>query len=630
MLREKLVTSYLYSNMAAYKIGAATLNQTPLDWKHNISNIKNALRQARKEQIDILCLPELCITGYGCEDLFLSNWLPKKAKGFIGELVNETENLFTTLTLPLYHKGELYNCAVIVSNKRILGVYAKQFMALDGVHYEPRWFKPWPRETISSIQIDGENYPFGDLTFEFKEWKIGFEICEDAWRGDDRPACRLFEQGVNLILNPSASHFAMQKTLERIDLVKETSKSFNCTYVFANLLGNEAGRMIYDGEILIAQDGELLLRNDLLSFDHFQVKHIDIEFGVQNISKTSQVILPDSKEEEFPKATSLAFFDYLRKSKSNGYVLSLSGGADSSTCAVLVAEMVKRGLSQLGDSVFLNRINKKSISAHSEKGIIGSILTTAYQATKNSSETTLNAAKTLSESIGAKFHQWNVDNEIDEYTQKIEAIIGESLTWENHDIPLQNIQARARSPIIWMLANINNSILLTTSNRSEGDLGYATMDGDTSGSLAPISSVDKPFIISWLKYAEEQLGYSGLKLVNSLKPTAELRPSNQEQNDEDDLMPYSIMVEIEKLAIRDHQSPLEVFKALRPKKLEDENLLKIHVKKFYRLWSQNQWKRERLAPAFHLDEFNVDPRTWCRFPILSSGFIEELLELDNF
>lgn len=615
--------------MAKYKIGAATLNQTPLDWNHNISNIKNALRQARKKDLDILCLPELCITGYGCEDLFLSNWLPKKAKSFITELVDETKDLFTTLTLPLRHKGLLYNCAVVVSNKKILGVYAKQFMALDGVHYEPRWFNPWPSATQSEIDFNGISVPFGDLTFEFKEWKIGFEICEDAWRGNNRPACRLYDQGVNLILNPSASHFAMQKTLQRIDLVKETSKSFKCTYVYANLLGNEAGRMIYDGEIMIAKDGELLLRNDLLSFEHFQVKFAEIEFGIKNVARTENVNLPDTKEEEFPKAASLAFFDYLRKSKSNGFVLSLSGGADSSTCAVLVAEMVKRGVHQLGKSSFLNRINKLSIGELSEKEIVGTILTTAYQATKNSSETTFQAAKTLSNSIGARFYNWNVDHEVDGYTKKIETIIGETISWEKHDIPLQNIQARTRSPIIWMLANINNSILLTTSNRSEGDLGYATMDGDTSGSLAPISSVDKVFIISWLKYAEEHLGYSGLKHVNSLKPTAELRPSDQEQNDEEDLMPYSIMVEIEQLAIRDHYSPIEVFSALKSKKLENDNLLKMHIQKFYRLWSQNQWKRERLAPAFHLDEFNVDPRTWCRFPILSAGFKEELSALDN-
>ena len=627
MPHERLAKSYHYNRMSNYRIGGATVNQTPLDWKHNISNLKNALREARKEKIDILCLPELSITSYGCEDLFLGNWLPKKAKTYLSELIDETEGLFTALTLPLYHKSLLYNCAVVVQDKRILGVYAKQFMALDGVHYEPRWFNPWPSGEISEIEIDGKPYPFGDLTFNFKQWKIGFEICEDAWRGNERPACKLQEQGVNLILNPSASHFAMQKSLERIDLVRETSKTFECTYVFANLLGNEAGRMIYDGEILIAQNGELLLRNDLLSFEHFQVKYIDTAFEQPSQALKTNVIAPDSKEEEFPKAAALALYDYLRKSKSNGFVLSLSGGADSSACAVLVAEMVRRGISQLGDATFLNRINKSSLKGSVESEILKNLLTTAYQSTRNSSVKTLTAAKNLAETIGATFYHWNVDNEVAGYTESIEKVTGQSLSWESHDITLQNIQARARSPIIWMLANIRNSILLTTSNRSEGDLGYATMDGDTSGSLAPISSVDKAFIIQWLRYAEQELGYSGLRQVNGLKPTAELRPSNQEQTDEADLMPYNIMVEIEKLAIRDHRSPIEVFKALQLKKLEADDLLKTHIKKFYRLWSQNQWKRERLAPAFHLDKFNVDPRTWCRFPILSNAFTEELSEL---
>ncbi len=625
---DKLVKSYPSNNMATYSIGGATLNQTPLDWNHNISNIKHALRQAREQGVEILCLPELCITAYGCEDLFLSQWLPQKAKSYIPELVAETKGLFTTLNLPLYHNDLLYNCAVVVCDQKILGVYAKQYMALDGVHYEPRWFNPWPIGETSHMDIDGSSYEIGDLTFDYKEWKIGFEICEDAWRGKDRPACRLYEKGVNLILNPSASHFAMLKTHDRIDLVTEASKSFDCTYVFVNLLGNEAGRMIYDGEIIIAQKGALLLRNDLLSFEHNQVRHTEIEVSGNTSKDQSEVTIPASKEEEFPRAAALGLYDYLRKSRSNGFVLSLSGGADSGTCAVLVAEMVRRGIDQLGKEAFLDRIGKGDLNGKTLKDIVGALLSTAYQATENSSPTTFNAAKTLSESIGATFYNWNVDDAVKGYSESIEHALGEKLHWETHDIPMQNIQARARSPIIWMLANIKNAVLLTTSNRSEGDLGYATMDGDTSGSLAPISSVDKAFIIQWLKYAQHELGYSGLEQINQLKPTAELRPAHQEQTDENDLMPYSLMVEIEKLAIRDHRSPLEVFEKLKTKELEPEVDLKLHIKKFYRLWSQNQWKRERLAPAFHLDEFNVDPRTWCRFPILSNAFAEELKELD--
>ena len=94
-------------------------------------------------------------------------------------------------------------------------------------------------------------------------------------------------------------------------------------------------------------------------------------------------------------------------------------------------------------------------------------------------------------------------------------------------------------------------------------------------------------------------------------------------------MPYPVIVEIEKSAIRDRLSPVEIFALLNKKKLEEPGLLKIHIKKFFSLWCRNQWKRERTAPAFHLDDFNIDPRTWCRFPILSSGYIDELAELDN-
>ena len=612
--------------MATYRIGTVTVNQTPLDWTGNINRLKQAIQEAQKQEIEILCLPELSVTSYGCEDVFLSQWLPAKAKTFIPELVQETAGLFTTLNLPLYYESKLYNCSVVVNDRQILGVYAKQYMALDGVHYEPRWFEPWPVGKTGEIDIDGKTYPIGDLVFDFKDWKIGFEICEDAWRGPARPACRLFEKKVNLILNPSASHFAMGKTHERIELVEESSRSFKCTYVYANLLGNEAGRMIYDGEMIIAQHGQILMRNQLLSFAEYQVSHCEVNPEGNSEIKTENIAATISKDEEFPAASALALYDYLRKSRSNGFVLSLSGGADSATCAVMVAEMVRRGIKELGTDEFLQRLAPQVDTSLSEKEITSQLLTTAYQGTKNSSETTLNAAKVLADSIGATFHDWKIDEPVASYTQSIETVLQRNLNWETDDLALQNIQARARSPIIWMLANIKNALLITTSNRSEGDVGYATMDGDTSGSIAPISSVDKTYIRQWLHYAEKELGYAGLASVNSLPPTAELRPQEQSQTDEDDLMPYHIMVEIEKLAIRDHQSPVEVFENLKGEELESDDLLKAHIIKFYRLWSRNQWKRERLAPAFHLDEFNVDPRTWCRFPILSKGFEEELKE----
>ncbi|MEQ9167740.1 MAG: NAD(+) synthase [Fulvivirga sp.] len=621
--------------MSKTRVGGATLNQTPLDWKGNRKNILEAIKKAQKEKVEILCLPELAISGYGCEDNFLSDWIYRQALKSLLQIVPHCSDIIVVVGLPYKHNDINFNVACIIKDKTILGFYAKQNLALDGVHYEPRWFKKWPSEVIEQTEIDGTFYDIGDLIITHKDFTFGFEICEDAWR-KIRPAIKLSQKGVDMILNPSASHFAFGKTIDRENLVVNSSSEFNCTYVYANLLGNEAGRMIYDGEILLAKKGKLIQRNDWLSFKNFNLVYSDIDItGSQEFD--NPIEFSRDKNTEFVKASSLALFDYLRKSRSNGFVLSLSGGADSSSIAIMVSEMVRRGIEQLDIETFLIKINRSDLidkvkgkeSQAAAKSIMNDLMTCAYQGTVNSSDETFNSAKKLAEDIGATFYQWTIDDEVNSYTSKIENAIGRKLSWEKDDLALQNIQARSRSPIIWMLANINNALLLTTSNRSEGDVGYATMDGDTSGSISPIAAVDKYFIINWLKWAEKELNYPALNYVNKLTPTAELRPLENNQTDEDDLMPYSIIVEIEKEAIRNHRSPLEVFKILDERNLEEKELLRSHVTKFFKMWSRNQWKRERIAPSFHLDDFNIDPRTWCRFPILSSGFEEELKELNN-
>ena len=615
--------------MSDFIVGGATVNQTPLSWNSNVDNIIRAINQAREESVNLLCLPELCITGYGCEDLFLSAWLSEKAISLLPEIAKATSNIAVAVGLPVRLNNVTYNTTAIIQNQIIRGLVAKQNMAIDGVHYEFRWFTPWKPGIETSIDIDGKKIPFGDLIFDVNGYRVGFEICEDAWRVD-RPGINLFKRGVDIILNPSASHFALQKFQEREALVIKSSKEFDCIYVYTNLLGNEAGRMIYDGDIIIADKGKLVTKNKTLSFKRFRV-------STYNVSTSKGAISSESwdKNQEFSQSVSLALFDYLRKSKSSGFVLSLSGGADSGSCASLVYEMVKRGTEELGAEVFLQAIHKPEILYKIEllpdeernKAITGSILTCAYQSTLNSSSATFEAAQKLAENIGASFLHWNIDDIVESFSAKIETALGQKLNWDDDDIVLQNIQARSRSPIIWMLANKKNCLLLVTSNRSEGDVGYATMDGDTSGSIAPLAGIDKHFIRQWLKWAEVNLQIPGLEKTNKLIPTAELRPTSNQQTDEDDLMPYSILVAIEQKAIRDHLSPAQVFDLLTVRKLCSNKKLAAYIIKFFSLWSKNQWKRERTAPSFHLDDFNIDPRTWCRFPILSSNFQEELEEL---
>jgi NAD+ synthase (glutamine-hydrolysing) len=162
------------------------------------------------------------------------------------------------------------------------------------------------------------------------------------------------------------------------------------------------------------------------------------------------------------------------------------------------------------------------------------------------------------------------------------------------------------------------------------------MDGDSSGGLSPLGGIDKAYLRVWLGWLEKDgpqglSHYPSLKAVNVQAPTAELRPLKEKQTDEKDLMPYDVLDLIERYAIRDKLLPEDVESLIHEQygARFSKNDLTLWVKRFFTLWSINQWKRERYAPSFHLDDESLDPKTWCRFPILSGGFAEELSKLGS-
>lgn len=655
--------------MKRLRLAAATLNQTPMDWEGNTERIIKAIRIARAQNVHLLCLPELCITGYGCEDMFLAPHVWQTAWEMLLKIVPETEGMIVSVGIPLFITNGVYNTACVLSHGRIVGFVAKQHLAGDGLHYEPRWFRAWPAETISEFHHEGQSWPIGDLLFECDGVRIGFEICEDAWVAG-RPGNRMAECGVDIILNPSASHFAFGKHEIRKRFVLEGSRSFGVSYVYANLCGNEAGRAIYDGGALIASCGDLVAVGKRFRFHDADVTAADVDVELTRTRRASIhsmaadvsddifdriVRIPGrfarvigsvesarhwptpTRFDEFTQAIALALFDYLRKSRSFGFVVSMSGGADSSACAVLIRSMVELGLAELGLAEFQKRLSHvPGIAATTDiDGIMKLLFAGVYQGTRNSSEVTRNAAERVTSGVGGTFYEIDVDQIVQLYTTAIEGAIQRKLTWQTDDIAMQNIQARTRSPSVWLLTNIRNALLLSTSNRSEAAVGYATMDGDTSGGLSPIAGIDKAFLREWLRQFEKE-GSAGvsavgsLNFVNAQQPTAELRPSEYEQTDEGDLMPYPLLDFIERLAIRDKLSPAEVLETLiRESSPYAPAQLAEWVRRFFTLWSRNQWKRERYAPSFHVDDKNLDPKTWCRFPILSGAFRYELERLAN-
>ncbi|MBF0236478.1 MAG: NAD(+) synthase [SAR324 cluster bacterium] len=658
--------------MSFVKVGGAALNQTPLDWKNNLTNILSAIQQAKSAGVDLLCLPELCISGYGCEDAFHSASVAERSLEILDEILPHTVGIGVAVGLPVLVNQVMYNAIAWLVNGKLCGIVPKQFLAGQDLYYETRWFKPWPGAFQTTIEHKGQTIPVGDLLFDMDGVKVGFEICEDAWV-IQRPGTKLADLGVDVILNASASHFAFDQYQTRCQIVREGARVTNSVYVYSNLIGCEAGRIIYDGTVLIASGNRgLIASGTRFSFrdvlmttavadislnrlyrrknTNYRPNHPDQQkytidcpwqFPIpEKIPVASVIINPvaGNRNEEFARAVSLGLWDYMRKSRSRGFVLSMSGGADSSTVAVLIWLMCRLVLKELKWTDIQKKlpwINTNDTGSEDWKTLMPQLLTGVYQASKHSSETTLDAAKSLCESLHGKFFNFEISGLVQTYTQWVEQMLERPLTWEQDDLALQNIQARVRGPGVWMLANVYGALLLSTSNRSEAAVGYATMDGDTCGGLSPIAGIDKAFIISWLCWMEQEgLAETGplhiLKLVTSQRPTAELRPLESEQSDEADLMPYPLLDRIEKLAIRDRKSPLEVWLELRDvaewKTYTPLQLYK-YVEKFFLLWSRNQWKRERYAPSFHLDDENLDPKTWCRFPILSGGFTEELSQL---
>jgi len=643
--------------MQLIRVASAALNQTPLDWSGNRDRIISALDAAREAESSIVALPELAITGYGCEDAFLSPGVHREALSVLEELLPHTRGLVTCLGLPIYHRKALYNTVCLVADGRPLGFVAKQFLPGDGVHYEPRWFKPWPGDIRGTLSFGSERLPIGDLVFDIGGVILGFEICEDAWVAD-RPGTDLALAGADLILNPSASHFGFGKQSVRERYVAEGSRAFGVTYVYSNPLGNEAGRMIYDGGTLIAHDGKLVASGRRFAFSDFTLVSAEVDLEENRMRQTRTagfkprldepiieapfdypLLSPqapdrdgdswehgdDLEKEEFRRAVALGLFDYLRKSRSRGFVVSLSGGADSAAVACLVGQMVALATDDLGLDGVIAKLGyiPELQTATEPRELVRRLLTCAYQATANSSTTTREAARGVAEALGATFHELEIEPLVSGYRQLIEEAIGRRLDWQHDDLTLQNIQARGRGPSVWMLANLQSALLLATSNRSEAAVGYATMDGDTCGGLSPIAGIDKAFLREWLCWLESEV--PALAAVNAQAPTAELRPEGAAQTDEGDLMPYPLLDAIEDAAISDKHTPLEVFLEMRAQFPHyGVRQLGSWVETFFELWCRNQWKRERYAPAFHLDDRNLDPKTWCRFPILSGAFNREL------
>lgn len=662
-----------------FNVAAVSVNTTPLDWQGNREKIQEALYAATGYGAELVVFPELVISGYGCEDAFFTEDLADQAMASLHEL-DVPEDVAAVVGLPVRLNNRLFNGAAVITQERgtlkVHGIVLKQYLARNGVHYEPRWFQPWPageRAMLNTGMGDPryhgfkDSVPVGDLTFEIEGVRIGMELCEDAWVAN-RPGRSLYNQAVDVIVNPSASHFALGKHEIRQQFAREASRTFGCAYVYANLLGCESGRAIFDGGNFVASEGCIQSATRPLDYRDWNITLAEIDLQANRISqqwssqdayidqrghilvsKDSGIIRArprqqDPVAEENPhdlvvRAITLGLRDWMKKTGTRGFTVSLSGGADSALVCACVHLMVWQA-QEMARSYHLPVREllgcpwlPEDSDDESTETLTRRLLRTVYQGTVNSSDTTLNAAQALADAIGASHTAWQVDDLVNSVVGKVGESLDRSLSWEQDDIALQNIQARVRAPGVWMLANIENKLLLATGNLSEMAMGYMTMDGDTCGVLAPISGLGKDRIRTILSYLETEglrslvsnnrMPIAALRCINEQQPTAELRPGVQ--TDEEDLMPYPVADFIRAQFLNQRRSPAGIYEQARDQFPDhDPDQLKAWVVRFFEMFARSRWKTDRSAPGFHLESDSLDSRTFSRFPLLSSGWKGEL------
>jgi NAD+ synthase (glutamine-hydrolysing) len=657
----------------AAHVAVASLNQTVGDWAGNRHRIELAIQEARRREASLLLLPELCISGYSLGDRLLRTGTLERSWASVQSLLPATRGMVVVVGLPVQHRGVVYNAAAILADGVLHGLVAKENLATGDVQYENRWYGAWPADRVETwVSPDGETQaPIGRQVFDAPGiGTFAVEICEDGWKGF-RPGSMAALAGALLVLNPSASWFILGKHAVRRRMVTQISAEDKTAYLYASSLGCDATRLIFDGTTLVACDGRRLAEGRRFLFTE-DMELIDTRIDLDALrtarmeegSWRQQVdlagagklgpmpvltpvpgeygrdkgprpgdppwwldgtiedphpdpslawlaeagLVPAFRPSDVPHlelelALCLGLREYLRKCKIPKIALALSGGRDSSMCAVLVSRMVRYDQPHLDGEGLRNEVGKRLI--------------TAYMSTENSGPVTRNAARVLADAIGARHLDGEIQPALDTHLTILREMTGVSPTWENasHDIALQNVQARLRGSLIWLVANLENALLITTSNLSEAAVGYATMDGDTSGGLAPLADVPKSLITRWLGWAADFYGLAGLAPVLDSPATAELRPQDRGQTDENDLMPYDILDRILYRFVQLGESPKAVFQALWPevraRYAGDALAFAAHIRKFVRLFC-----------------FDLDPKTGFRFPPVQEPFTEELAELD--
>lgn len=668
-------------NMSHRLITLATCNldQWAMDFEGNLRRVKESIQIAKDRGATYRVGPELELPGYGCEDHFQELDTVEHCWECISELLRTdlTDDIICDIGMPVIHRGVRFNCRVFLLNRKILFIRPKLSMADDGNYRESRYFKTWKRlryvedhmlMTAIADLTGQRSVPFGDGALIFRDLALAPETCEELFT-PAAPHIFLALSGIEVFSNGSGSHHQLRKLDQRLDLMRGATRKCGGVYMYANQQGCDGNRLYYDGCACIASNGEFLAQGSQFSVNEVEVVTATVDLdevvryrGVisslqEQASKAERMptvyidwaaCLPKDTEklpnqpieiryhdpeEEIALGPACWLWDYLRRSGASGYMLPLSGGADSSATAAIVGCMTQLVTKAVDAGDKLVEADARRVGQYKEGEKIGTaqelanrIFTTVYMGTVNSGSETKNRAKNLAKQIGADHLDVKVDIVIDAMAKLFEMITGRTPRFRAdggsnaENLALQNIQARLRMVLAFLLAQLmpwvrersGFLLVLGSANVDEGLRGYLTKYDCSSADVNPIGGISKTDIRRFLYWAADNLGYSELRSVVAAPPSAELEPireGEEAQTDEQDMgMTYDELSIYGKLRKVSNCGPVSMFRSLLVtwKGKYPPHVIAKRVKDFFRYYSMNRHKATTLTPAYHAENYSPD------------------------
>ncbi len=620
------------------KVAAGTPKIRGADCDYNAGQIIALIKEAAAQGVKVLALPELCVTGYTCGDLFLQDTLLDGAERALGRILEETKelDLLTALGMPVRAGGKLFNCAVVIQKGSVLAIIPKTYVPNYGEFYETRWFHPCDRDWDETLIPRGSLLDFGNygsvgqalIRFpDMPDLTIGVELCEDLWAADP-PSRRLAEAGATLILNLSASDELTGKASYRRQLVLSQSARLCCGYIYADAgEGESTTDVVFSGHNMIAENGVLLAEKRFstgLTISEIDVQRLAYErrrlttFPLVSHAERlywdeTKITLSDTpltrpisptpfipsdeghraeRCEEILTIAALGLKKRLEHTNAPCAVVGLSGGLDS-TLAILITA---KAFDMLGKD---------------RKGILA-VTMPCFGTTRR----TRSNAEILARELGTDFMEVNISKAVEQHF----ADIGQSM--DDHSVTFENAQARERTQLLMDLANQRGGLVIGTGDLSELALGWATYNGDHMSMYAVNASIPKTLVRHLVAYEADRLGGRAGEVLRDILDTPvspELLPPKDgeiAQKTEDLVGPYELHDFFLYYAIRWGFRPRKVFRLAMcalGDRYDRETLLK-WLKNFYRRFFSQQFKRSCLPDGPKVGSVTLSPRGDWRMP----------------